>query len=183
MQVRGDSESSSPALSESPLTFIPTTILKWVPWSSKVSGTFFVDTLYKLGWSYKLPLSPRHGRTLGSWVNQVTPGQPLLTLTEKNYPQEPKMTRVTSGSNWKIERMLTWHIKLMHKLLWYVWKGVMLLRSFNTGEYSVKRLIYFIFPKLPFNVQIQIEKVVQWRLRKWLNLHKITSNTPKKIFQ
>ena len=46
MQVRGDLESSAPALSESPLTFIPTTILKGVLWSSKVSATFFVDTLY-----------------------------------------------------------------------------------------------------------------------------------------
>jgi len=45
MQARVDSESSAPALSESPLTFIPTTILKEVLWSSKVSGTFIVDIL------------------------------------------------------------------------------------------------------------------------------------------
>ena len=53
MQVRGDSESSAPALSESPLTFIPTTILKGVLWSSKVSATFFVDTLYLCMYIYK----------------------------------------------------------------------------------------------------------------------------------
>ena len=46
MQVRGDLESSAPAFSESHLTFILTTILKGVLWSSKVSGTFIVDTLY-----------------------------------------------------------------------------------------------------------------------------------------